>query len=145
MAPGTGLRVFDDLDTVLEQKRRGDSRSGGQAAGWTAALEVCPPDVLRLRHGKTLPGTKEKILRDIQATRSDHPGPASEDISSVAANQVRCRARGGQAAQLFRADREPVRAGQCLQAGGGWPEFPVITGTEPGQAGTNENNFMLCV
>ena len=145
MASGTGLRVFDDLDVVLEQKRRGDSWPGAQTAGGTAGLEVCPADVLRLRHRKTLPGAQKKMAGDILAAFGHNPGPARQNIIAVAPYQVRSRPRCGQAAQLFRADRKPVLSGQHFQTGWGWPEVSVITGTEPGQAGTDKNNFMQCV
>ena len=130
---------------MLEQEGRGDSCPGGHAAGRTAGLEICLPDILGLGQGKTLPGALKKVPGNILAPFADHPGPARQDIIAVAAGQIRCRTRCGQAAKLLRADREPVPARQRLQAGGGWPEFPVIAGAQPGQAGTDENNFMLCV
>lgn len=113
---------------MLDQECRGDSYPGGQAAGRAAGFEVCPPNVLCLGQGKALPGALEKIPGYILAAFGDHPGPARQDIIAIAAGQVRCRPRCGQAAKLFRADREPVSARQGFQAGGGWPEPTVIAG-----------------
>ena len=130
---------------MLKQECRGDARPGGQAAGRAASLEEGPPDVLCLRQGKALPGTPEKMGSDILAIPGNDPGPARQDIVAVASGQVRCRARRRQTTQLFRANREPEVTRQRLQAGWGWSNFSIIAGTEPGQAGTDENNFKLWV
>lgn len=107
----------DDLDAVGPEKRGGYAGQGRQAAGWAAGLEKTEIDLLGPGNGQDHGGPATKRLGQVVAVPVDNPGRVGQYAVSVAVFQAGCRARGGQTAQLFGADRDPVASGQLLQAG----------------------------
>lgn len=128
---------------MLEKQGGGNAVVRIQAAGRTAALEVSCPDSLGLSDGKALPGTLDKLQCNVEALTVDDRGPAGQNGMAVAADQVRRNTGGGKAAKLLGTERYPVTAGQGFHAGAQRSDLPVIAGSKPGKACTDQTDFRL--
>ncbi len=83
-------------------------------------------------------GAAEKIGGAVHAAAVDDARGPVEHRKAVASDQIRGNAGGGQAAQLFRADRDPVILIDLLQAGEIAFTAAVVTGAQADEAGTDQ-------
>jgi len=95
---------------VISQESSGDPQCSRNGTGRTAGLEADSADFLEEGDFQDLPGPFAERGSDIFTLFGADTGPTLEDISTITADDVCCRAWGGQAAQLFRADRYPGAA-----------------------------------
>jgi len=108
-------------------------------AGRAAGLEAGHATVLGQGYGQAGFGPAQKMFAHIAAGDGQDPCPSVQDGASVTADQLGGRARRGQAAELFGADRQPDGPGQAAAAGRRGLGLAIIAGTIPHEAGTYEN------
>ena len=116
-----------------------------QSAGWTSSLEQGQLYILGLGNMEHCLSPCNKPGCDVNTVAGDNTGPALKDIAAVAAGQVGWRAGSGQAAELFRADRDIVIFFQGLQAGIIGLAAAVITGTQAKQTAADQTFFRFMV
>lgn len=139
------LSEFDNPDAVCGEQGRCYPCICRQAAGGTSGLEQGGGDFPGLGNGKTLTGPLDELVGNIASLPVNDRRPSSQDIVAVASDQIGRRPRSGQAAQLFRTDRNPAVSGQSFHAGWGRVCPAVVTGAETGQAGADKQYLLRCM
>lgn len=137
MAELAGLKGAD-ADAPAQKQGSGHSRHRREPAGRAPGLEQAAVDVLGQGDVQDLEGTADKGFGDVAAVDVDHPGRSGQDRMPVTADQVGRWPRGGQAAQLLRADWNPMalrEQGPAFRAG---LAPAVVAGAQPHQAGTDQ-------
>ena len=100
-----------------EQQCGSYPKKGFQATGRAARFEKTAINVLRQGDRQHHGSPSDKLSGQIVAVTIYNTGSARQDGVTVAVDQMGRRARRGQAAKLFGADRYPVIGGQSLPAG----------------------------
>lgn len=128
---------------MCRQQGGGYSCLKAYSAGRAASFEQGSGDSLGLGNGETLAGSQDKLGCHVTTLAVNDRGPPGQNIMTVPSDNICCCSRGGQTAQLFRADRYPAVSCQPLHAGRRRFGHTVIPGTKTGQAGADEKYFIM--
>ena len=136
-APGC-LSKFDNADTVFAKQSRGNSKHRRQAAGRAFCLEHGQSDVLSPGNFEYGLGSGNILSAHVDAVPVNDQCASLKNIHAVTTGQVGSSTGSGQAAELFRADREIMEILQSLQASRIRFAATVIAGTEADKATTDQ-------
>jgi hypothetical protein len=142
--PG-GLTEFLQGNAVGGQQGGGNTIPGDPAGG-TTGLEVGGFNILAAGDVEYLAGAINKGLGKVPAVvNAEDLGASGQHIGAVAADYLGRRARGGQTAKLFRAERNPVDIIKFVQAVRAADDPAVVAAGQPRQAGADNDQFFVRV
>lgn len=137
------LSGFDYFYPVLFKQSGGNADPRPEAAGGAQALEEGGPYVLGPDDGEALLCPQYELAGDIVAVAGDDRSLSRQDIAAVASGQIRCRSRGGEAAELLGTDGYPRPPRKAAHAVGGIAQPAVVPGAESGKTGADQANFRM--
>jgi hypothetical protein len=133
-------------DNVVGGQQGGGNTVPGDPAGGAAGLEIGGFHILTAGDIEYLVGAINKGTGKVPAVvNAEDLGTSGQHIGALAADYLGRRARGGQAAKLFGAERNPVDITKFFEAVRAADYPAVIAAGQPRQAGADNDQFFVRV